>query len=502
MTERLEADIAIIGTGAGGGTLAYALKDSGARVVLLERGGFLPTEAENWSAAAVFGQQRYKANEQWRDGNGRSFSPGVHYFVGGNTKVYGSALPRLRPEDFTAYELEEGVSPGWPVTYEDLEPYYERAEQVYRVHGTPDEDPTEPPRASAYPYPAVPDEPVIARLRERLRAQDLHPYSIPLGIDLAPGGACVRCGTCDGFPCRVLAKSDADARCVRPALESASVTLRTNAHVDRLITNADGERVVEAQGTSADGPFTVSARTFVVSCGAVNSAALLLRSANGAHPDGLANSSGQLGRNYMGHVHSAIMALHPRRNTTTFQKTLAINDYYYGDGDWPYRLGTLWLIGKVRGAMLGAVMRRLPPRLMHLIAQRSVDWWACSEDVPSPDHRVTLDRDGTIRVAWRPTNVNSHARLVAKGRRMMRRAGYPVVLTRRMGIETNSHQCGTARFGDDPATSVLDPLCRTHDVENLLVVDSSFFPSSGVLNPVLTIAAQALRVADKALARA
>jgi choline dehydrogenase-like flavoprotein len=367
------------------------------------------------------------------------------------------------------------------------------------VHGATGEDPTEPPRSSPYPFPPVPDEPVIAELRSRLRRQGLHPYSLPLGIDLGEDGTCIRCGTCDGFPCRVGAKSDADVRCVRPAIATGNVTLRTETFVDRLETSDDGSRVTAAACRTPQGALRVQARTFVVSCGAVNSAALLLRSASAAHPDGLANGSGQVGRNYMSHVHTSLLALGPRRNTTTFQKTLAVNDYYRGEDGWPYPLGTLWLIGKVRAPMLRAAMRMLPTPLAAAAASRSVDWWACSEDVPSPERRVTLDRDGTIRVSWRPTNLQSHRRLVGLGKRMLRGAGYPVVLHRQMGPEFNAHQCGTSRFGTDPATSVLDPLCRTHDVENLFVVDASFFPSSAVLNPVLTIAAQALRVADNAL---
>jgi choline dehydrogenase-like flavoprotein len=492
-------DIAIIGTGAGGGTLAFGLKDSGARVLLLERGPFLPSQSANWSPQSVFGDQIYKTTELWRNAEGRAFRPGMQYFVGGNTKVYGAALPRMRRKDFTAYPHEDGISPAWPITYEELEPYYERAENLYRVHGSAGEDPTEPERTSGYPYPAVPDEPVVAELRGRLRAQGLHPYSLPLGIDLRPEGTCIRCGTCDGYPCRVMAKSDADARCVRPVLEGSSVSLQTEAFVTRLECNRDGDRVVEARGVGKRGAFVASAKTFVVSCGAVNSAALLVRSASPAHPDGLANRSGQVGRNYMAHVHSGILAFRRERNTTTFQKTLAVNDYYEGEDDWPYPLGSLWLIGKVRGPMLRALIRGLPRPVARTLAARSIDWWACSEDLPNPDHRVTVDPDDSIRVTWRPTNLQSHRRLVAHGRRMLRRAGYPLVLSRRMGVEFNAHQCGTARFGRDPRDSVLDPLGRTHDVENLYIVDASFFPSSAVLNPVLTIAAQALRVADNAL---
>jgi choline dehydrogenase-like flavoprotein len=160
-------DFIIIGTGAGGGTLLYALHDSGAKILVLERGDFLPKEDENWQVKAVFDQKRYKPKEHWINADdGSDFLPGVHYFVGGNTKVYGAALPRFRREDFGALEHESGTSPAWPISYEDLEPYYNIAETIYGVHGTPGADPTEPPRSQSYPYPAVPDEPHIAELRQ------------------------------------------------------------------------------------------------------------------------------------------------------------------------------------------------------------------------------------------------------------------------------------------------------------------------------------------------
>ncbi len=492
-------DLIIIGTGAGGGTLAYALRDSGARVLLLERGEFLPQEPQNWSPEAVFDQKRYKLAETWQDAStGKPFLPGVHYFVGGNTKVYGAALPRFRREDFGALEHEGGTSPAWPITYDDLAPYYERAEHIYGVHGAGDEDPTEPSRSGPYPYLAVPSEPYVADLAIRLRRQGLHPYALPMGIDLREGGRCIRCKTCDGFPCQVHAKGEADVRCVRPALESPNVELWTGAFARRLLTDGTGRRVTGVEVERGGERLEAHADRYVVACGAANSAALLLRSAGGGHPNGLANSSGLVGRNYMVHNNTALMAVHPaRRNRTVFQKTLAVNDFYLrGEDGWPYPLGNLQLLGKLQAGMLTADQPLLPKRALQEIANRSVDWWVMSEDLPDPDNRVTLASDGAIRVRWRPNNLVAHGRLIDAARRMLRRAGYPVVVTRRMGIETNSHQCGTLRFGTDPAASVLDPWCRAHDVENLYAVDGSFFPSSAATNPALTIAAQALRVAD------
>ena len=495
-------DIIIIGTGAGGGTLAYALRASGARVLLLERGDFLPQEPQNWSPEAVFDQQRYKPKEVWQDAAGRPFHPGVHYYVGGNTKVYGAALPRLRRADFEVIEHEGGISPAWPIRYEDLEPYYVRAEQIYLVHGVSGDDPTEPPRSGPFPFPPVPHEPYIAELAEQLRAQGLHPSYLPIGIDLRPGGRCIRSKTCDGFPCQLLAKGEADVCCVRPALESPDVELMTHTYARRLLTDPSGRRVTAVEVERDGERFEVHADIVVVACGAANSAALLLRSANSVYPNGLANSSGLVGRHYMVHNNTALMAVHPtRRNPTIFQKTLAVNDFYFRGPDWPYPMGNLQLLGKLQAGMLTANQPLVPRHVLQAVADRSVDWWVMSEDLPDPENRVTLGSDGSIRIHWKPNNLVAHAKLVQAARQMLRRASYPIVLTQRMGIETNSHQCGTLRFGNDPSTSVLELFCRSHDIPNLYVVDSSFFPSSTAVNPALTIAAQALRVADHLMVR-
>ena len=319
-------DLVIIGTGAGGGTLAYALRQSRLRILLVERGDFLPQEPQNWQPVEVFDRRRYKPDELWYGADGKPFHPGVHYFVGGNTKVYGAALPRLRVQDFGAIEHEGGTSPAWPISYDELEPFYARAEEIYAVHGAPGEDPTEPPRSGPFPFPEVPHEPYIEDLSERLYRQGLHPFHYPMGIDLRDSGRCIRCKTCDGFPCQVLAKSESDVNCVRPALESTTITLWTNTLAHRLITDDTGKRVVGVELERGGERFMVNADRFVVACGAVNSALLLMRSANDRHPNGLANSSGLLGRNYMVHNNTALMAVDPlRRNATVFQKLSLIH---------------------------------------------------------------------------------------------------------------------------------------------------------------------------------
>ena len=489
-------DIVIIGTGAGGGTLAYALRKSGAKILLIERGDFLPQEPENWIPEEAYFKSRYKTTEQWYDSKGKAYRPGVHYFVGGNTKVYGAALPRFRKEDFEAIEHEGGTSPAWPVSYNELEPYYAIAEEIYHVHGEAGHDPTEPPRSTPYPYPPVPHEAYVEELSSRLKRQGLHPFYYPMGIDLREGGACIRCKTCDGFPCKVHAKSDTDVCCVRPALESPDITLWTNTFAHRLITDETG-KTIKALEVERDGlHLNIHAGVYIVACGAVNSAALLLRSANDMHPLGLANSSDQVGRNYMVHNNSGLVAIDPRRkNDVVFQKTLAVNDFYLNGPNWNYPLGNLQLLGKVQAPMVAAARPNVPRFMLKMMTDRSVDWWVMSEDLPDPENRVRLTSKGKIQVQWTPNNMASHHKLAEAASDMLKEAGYPLVFVEPMGIATNSHQCGTVRFGRDPDTSVLDPYCKAHDLSNLFVVDSSFFPSSAAMNPALTIAAQAIRVA-------
>ena len=338
-------DLIIVGTGAGGGTLAYALRYSGLRILLIERGDYLPQEPENWNPRAVFDQKRYKPHETWYGADGKPFQPGVHYFVGGNTKVYGAALPRLRKEDFGAVAHEGGISPAWPISYAELEPYYRRAEEIYQVHGQPGEDPTEPPRSAPYPFPAMPHEPAIEELTGRLRANGLHPFHLPMGVDLRDGGRCIRCKTCDGFPCQVLAKSDADVSCVRPTLASPNITLWVRTKALRVLTDPTGKQVTGIEVEKDGQKLTVQAARYVVACGAVNSTLLFLRSANSAHPNGLANKTGLVGRNYMVHNNTALMAIDPwHKNPTVFQKTVAVNDFYFKGPDfsYPWVTSRLW----------------------------------------------------------------------------------------------------------------------------------------------------------------
>lgn len=484
----------VIGSGMGGSTTALALGRRGVDVLVLERGERLPRELENWSPRAVFVQRRYKPPETWYDGRGRPFAPGVHYFVGGSTKVYGASLPRFRVHDFDAVEHHEGTSPAWPFSYAELEPYYGEAERIYRVHGTTGEDPTEPWRSTPFPHPALPHEPYVADLADRLRAQGVRPSANAMGLDRGDGGSCIRCGTCDGFPCLLGAKSDAETCAIDPALRTGSVRLVTGTVVRRIVTDSTGKRVDHLVVEDAQGVGRVRGAKFVLAAGSVNSAALLLGSAGDGHPEGLANSSGQVGRRFMMHNNAHVAAIDiDRDNDVTFQKTLSVNDWYTDGGD-GFPLGTMQLIGKVDAVMMKSWATVVPLPLLRQVARRSVEWLVMSEDLPSAGNRVMVDSQGQITTARDALGRGTHRALHRKVKRLLREAGYDAVFTQWFDIGMNSHQCGTAVAGLDPATSVLDPWCRTHDVTNLWVVDGSFFPSSAAMNPALTIAAQALRV--------
>jgi choline dehydrogenase-like flavoprotein len=509
-------DVIIIGTGAGGGTLAWSLAPSGKRILLLERGDYVPRERENWSTFAVNVEARYNTKEVWRDRRGEPLHPHTNYNVGGNTKFYGAALFRLRQEDFGEIRHHGGVSPAWPVSYEEMEPYYTQAERLYHVHGERGLDPTEPPASEPYPHPAVRHEPRIQQLSDDFARAGARPFPVPLGIMLDEENRrrspCIRCATCDGHPCLVDAKSDAQVVCVDPALEHENVTLVTNARVTRLRTSPSGREVTKVSVERGGKVEEYAADVVVSACGAINSAALLLRSACDRHPRGLANGSDVVGRHYMGHVNSVLMAISKCPNPTVFQKTLAVNDYYFGAEDWTYPMGHISFVGKLDRDTLAAGAPTLAPGFtLEAMAKHSLDFWLTSEDLPDPENRVTLDSEGNVVLSYRPNNEEGHRRLKAKLQDLMKRQtrcprhGHDchvglfdrrIYVGQRIPLAGVAHQNGTVRFGDDPRISALDRNCRAHEVDNLYVVDASFFPSSGAVNPALTIMANALRVGD------
>ena len=486
------ADIIIIGSGMGGATLAAALAPTGRRILVLERGKRLEPSARDRDATAIFRDGVFRPEETWLDGQDRAFNPGNYYVVGGNSKLYGAALLRYRESDFSPIQHMDGETPGWPISYQDIEPDYTAAEALYQVRGIAGEDPCEPSRSGDYPHAPVPDEADIADLRDRLAKAGVHPASLPLGVDLTRWLAAGKTGW-DAYPNTCGGKMDAESVGLEAALKHKNVTLRTGARVEALIPAEDGriEAVLVRKGRCRD---MLSAPIIVLAAGAVQSAVLLLRSANDDYPTGLANRSDQVGRNFMNHNCSAVLALHPfRRNRAVYQKTLMVNDFYQDDGAGGPPLGNIQMLGKITGPILAA-SSRLPAPIAHYVASRSFDFYAMSEDLPNPDSRVTL-RDGVIKLDWKRSNYRAHETLVATLKSVLRRAGFPIVLSQPFDRRTPSHQCGTARMGRDPNTSVVDTVCRSHDHPNLFIMDASVLPTSAAVNPALTIAALALRTA-------
>ena len=511
-------DVLVVGSGPGGATTAARVAETGKRVLLLERGDFLPRERDNWNSHAVFGAGKYTADETFYDLHDRPFQPELHYCVGGNSKVYGAALLRLLPADFGEVRHPDGVAPAWPLTYDDMEPYYVRAERLFWVHGQHGEDPFAGISSRDYEYPAVRHEPHIQQISDGLAGLGLHPFHLPLGVQLVQDAdglptrdsLCIRCDRIDGFPCPVGAKADAESAVLRPALTAhPNLVLMTRTTVERLLTESSGSSVTGAAVTLPDGsPHTFTADIVVVSAGAILSAALLLKSATDTHPNGLANSSDLVGRNYMRHNNLALIAYSREPNLTVFQKTLALNDFYGPSEGWQYPMGHIQMLGKSDDWQIkGAAPRGLgwaPSAPYGRVARHAVDFWLSSEDIPLADSRVTLRPDGAIRLALQPgNNVESLKRLRQTFQGMLSKLGMvrmrsarSLYLHKGFDAAATAHQAGTARFGTDPATSVLDANCRAHDLDNLYVVDGSFMPSVGAINPTLTIIANALRVGD------
>jgi choline dehydrogenase-like flavoprotein len=510
-------DVIIIGTGAGGGTLARHLAPSGKRILLLERGDWLPREPANWLAQDVFVDNRYVSADTWYDEAGKPFQPQIHYFVGGATKLYGAALYRLRAEDFGELRHHDGVSPAWPISYDELEPYYMLAERQYEVHGARGEDPTEPHASGPYPFPPLEHEPRIQRLSDDLVRAGHHPFHAPCGVRLSPANmaysACVRCANCDGFPCVVHGKSDAEVLGVRPALEHSNVTLLTGAHAVRLATNESGTAVTEVVVERNGETETYAGDVVVLACGAANTAKLLLLSWNERHTNGLANGSDQVGRNYMFHNSQAVLALSREPNPTVFQKTLGLNDFYLRADDFEFPLGNIQMVGKSQSPMFRGekpTETKLAPHWsLERIAHHAVDFWLSTEDLPLPQNRVTVDRDGRLTLAYKASNDVPKQRLFEKLKSLLGKLdmneGHLIhrfaYMKNEIPVAGVAHQAGTCRFGSDPATSVLDVNCRAHEVDNLYVVDTSVFPSIGAVNPALTAMANALRVGDHLLGR-
>jgi choline dehydrogenase-like flavoprotein len=556
-------DAIIIGSGAGGGTLALHLARAGKRILILERGPFLPQEKLNWNTSAVFLDNRYHTTETWHDKDDKPLHPQQAYYVGGQTKVYGAALFRMRAEDFGVIQHQDGISPAWPISYADMEPFYTRAEELFHVHGdlgsappvaggfASSFDPTEPFHSKLYPYAPLSNEPRMAAIEADVRKLGLHTFPIPLGLKRNAAdpveSKCIRCDTCDGYPCLVHAKSDADINCIREIMHLPNVTLMTDSRVLRLLTNAAGTAVtsVEVRHADSSAPALYEAHIVAVCAGAVNSAVILLQSANDKHPTGLANASDQVGRNFMYHQADALLALSTLENNDSYMKTWGTNDFYLRDTDpdYPWPLGQVQPVGSFHHEMMkGDAPPLTPGFILEGMKRHAVPWWLTTEDLPDSNNRVTLRnatpsqhtttqpgtsgahpdssispsnqsalvsdaQPGHIKLSYTPNNTKSFERLKDRWIDVLKRAGHAetsipfhAYFKKRIPLEGVGHQNGTLRFGHDPATSVLDVHCKAHQFDNLYVVDASFFVSASAVNPSLTIIANAIRIADHLLA--
>ncbi len=502
-------DIIIVGTGAGGGTLAQKLAPTGKRILVLERGDRMALEEQNRADVDVFQKGRYRSPEKWYDLEGEPFSPQMNYAVGGNTKIYNATLMRMRERDFEAVTYQDGIAPEWPIKYGDWEPYYTEAEHLYQVHGNQQDDPTEPFHSKGYPYPAVDHSPVVAPIVDLIKSEGFSPTSLPISLTSQEDDP----------------TGDAEVFGIDLAIKHDNVTLKTSTQVVGLHTNHSGSEIKGVEAAVNGQAFLFSADIVVLACGAVNSAALMLDSANEKHPNGLANGSDQLGRNLMKHLMTVIVERDSTKNDGTFMPSVSVNDFYWGDRrDFEYPLGHIENSGGLlqdiifaeSPPLLSVLARFLPDAGLTRLAKRSIGWWAQTGVLPDPNNRVywqTLSRYGRpkkkLRYEFTPNNLEAHDRLVYRwmgvlkdientGQELRQSTVYPRGET---PVEVAGYQCGTARMGTDPATSVLDINCRTHEIDNLYVVDSSFFPSCASVSPALTVMANALRVGEHLIER-
>ncbi len=497
-------DVIIVGSGAGGGTLAQKLAPTGKRILILERGSVMALEEQNRANVDVFKKGRYRATEQWYDQDGEPFSPQTNYAVGGNTKIYNATLMRMRDRDFEAVTYQDGITPEWPIKYADWEPYYTAAEQLYQVHGDHQSDPTEPAHSAGYSYPAVDHAPVIQPFFDLIKERGLHPTSLPMSLTQRnddPTG-------------------DAEVFGIDLALKHDNVTLKTNAQVVGLHTNPTGTEIAGVQVEDDEKTVLFKADIVVLACGAVNSAALMLASANEKHPNGLANRSDQLGRNLMKHLMTVIVARGAADNDGTFRPSISVNDFYWGDEYFNYPMGHIENSGGLlqdivfaeSPPLLSVIAKFLPGAGLQQLVKRSIGWWAQTGTLPKSNNRVYWHKskrfDGLsrkkLRYEFTPNNLEAHDRLVYRWMGVLKDMENTGIGLRQSTVyprgesptQVVGYQCGTARMGTDPATSVLDVNCRTHEIDNLYVVDSSFFPSCASVSPALTVMANALRVGD------
>lgn len=489
--KRSTSDVVIIGAGMGGSTAALALAGTGAEILILEQGSQIRSGPLNRDTKAIFQKGAYTPQEKWYDPAGQPHAAGTYANFGGSTKFYGALLARLRESDFEARALPGGDVPAWPIRYADLEPWYEKAEALFRVCGDATQDPTEPWRGRGLPNPPVPDEPPIAALRERFRKAGLHPYSLPLGVDIKTWLSNGKTGW-DGYPDARSGKMDAETCALLPALAHSNVRIEDGAQVVRLVPTSDRRRVQHVVYRRNGELQEVTAKVVVLACGAVKSAALLLASEEG----GLANGSGMVGRHLMGHNQTAVIAFdHTFLNDSVYQKTFGLNDFYMPDGAGGAAMGNVQLLGRVNGEIMKGSAPRVPTAILNVLCRHTVDFFLLGEDLPDPASRV-LVRDGQVVLDRTRTNMEVHGKFVKLFKDVLRGIGFKRSLHRTFDEFSIGHMCGTLRMGNSSADSIVDSLGRSHEIENLFVLDGSVFVSSAAVNPSLTIAALSLRASN------
>jgi len=474
-------DAVIIGSGAGGATLAYQLARNGLKILVVERGEQLQPLANHDTRKVG----RFLYHEIKNPAEPLSL-------VGGQTKFYGAALYRFRQSDFDEVRHENGISPAWPIKYADLEPYYGRAESLYRVHGSPAGDPTEPQRSGPYPYPPLPQDKVIGRMAERLRRCGTGVAAIPRGLDYRPGGKCIMCATCDAHYCQIDAKMDAETAALAQAMATGNVTLESGVECRRVLTDPAGQR---ATGVilSRHGIETAIHCAIVAVCAGLPGSALLLRKSRTArHKNGLGNASGALGRYLGGHAVGMVFPIVSLgRLPPVHTKDFAINEFYGGTGAWKYPLGVIQTGGQTPFWELAGRLKR---PAVKFIGERSITCFYMAEALPTAASGFGFDGDSIGEKTLPIYNMKSFRKLRQITRSVFRKAGYACIA--RPQAPYLWHETGTAVMGSDPDHSVVDPNCQVHGISGLYVMDASVLPSAGAVNTGLTIMALALRAGD------
>jgi choline dehydrogenase-like flavoprotein len=530
-------DVIVIGTGAGGSTAGFNLARSGRSVLFIERGKLLhrdPTVVRGVPFSWTGNPERALSHGWWprpidfRDEEGGASvptRPPIGSGAGGSTAQFNGVMDRFRPEDFTPRRFFPDISgaslpEAWPVSYEELAPYYEQAESLYRVRGT--QDPLARSKANLLEPPPASDKEIA--VTDGLKRVGLHPYRIHSALEYVPG-----CDGCPGALCKHACRNDAARICLYPALDQYGAKILPNCRALRL---EESGRVIRRLICEWDQRrIALRARVFILAANAFLTPVLLQRSANERFPDGLANSCGLVGRNLMLHAYSHLFSRLKRTSSAwgfNMNYGLSLNDFYVDSGT---KLGnfhahpiatrdelmkyliqyyTPWSTNRSTSPGSGSPRRLrnyLPQGLLTMISSvgRSLcrSWTvfaAIVEDLPYPGNYVAQkagSEEGVVATYHYPDELRRRAQLMCDRFKSVLDPLFEVSPLQPMGALNGTHVCGTCRFGDDPRTSVLDRDNRAHDLDNLYVLDASFFPSSGGINPSLTIAANSLRATDK-----